>query len=209
MSENIPRLTDVELQIILDSDVTFPKNITELDFHHQIQSNQKIKWDVNPFVLEEKRVRIMLDAPEFNRWKSIQRISNIVGVLIVYWSLRIWTYEMLLLLLVIPFTIGAFPHFLFIVCIGLTIAVKFYFSLTIPFFWLIIFLVGFSYTITKISNDKAKRTIIEQGLSNWRTFWKYYSNKIIYPIWVLSLNELENLIERYPELALSNKSEDN
>ena len=190
MNKKIPNLSDVELQIILDSEVTFPTNITELDFVHQIQSNKKIKWDVNPFVPEEKRIRIMLDATQFNKWKSIQRISQLIGTFVAFWCLRTWTIDMLLLLTIIPFTIVALPHLLFIVCMGVTIGVKFYFNLTIPLFWILIILVGISFTMTKIFDDRAKRTIIQQGLSNWLTFWKYYSNEIIYPVWSSNIDEL-------------------
>lgn len=201
--KKIPTLSEVELQIILDSETTFPANITELDFLHQIQSNKKIKWDVNPFALEEKRVRILLDANQFNKWKSIQRISHFIGLLIVYWCLYIWTTDMLLLLAIIPLTIVAMPHLFFVVCMGLTIGVKLYFNLTIPLFWVIIFLVFISFTLTKIFDDRAKRVIIQQGLSNWQNFWKYYSNEIIFPAVSSNFDELQYLLKRYPELTLS------
>jgi hypothetical protein len=202
MSKKIPTLSEVELQIILDSDAAFPNNITELDFFHQIQTNKKIKWDVNPFILEEKQVRIMLDANQFNKWKSIQRTSQLIGLFIVYWCLSTWTIDMLLLLAIIPFTMAALPHLLFVVCMGLIIGVKLYFNLTIPLFWVIIFFVAASFTLNKIFEDRAKQTIIQQGLSNWQNFWKYYSNKIIFPALSSNIDELQYLLNRYPELIL-------
>lgn len=203
MSAKIPEYSAVSLQIALDSETCLPRGITEFDFHHQIQTNTNIRWDVNPFILEEDLIRIVLDPGDYNRWKSMQYICSAIVTFIAYWGLRTWTYEMLLILLVIPFAIVALPHAFFIFCMGIFISVKLYFDLTIPLFWIIILLVGISYTITKTSDDRARRAIIQKALNNWETFWKYYSLQIIYLDWTFNSDQLDDLVRRYPELILS------
>lgn len=202
MRKKIPQYSGAGLQIALDSKLIFPANMNELDFQYQIQSNEKILWDVNPFAFEEDCIRVLLDASNFNRWKMLPRIGQIIGTFIAYWCLRTWTLEMLLLLLILPFAIGALPNLLFMICMGVVIVVKLYFNLAIPLFWVIIPLVGVSYAATKYSEDFVKRIIVKQGLSNWETFWKYYSNQIIYPVWTHHTEELQYLLMRYPELDL-------
>ena len=51
-------------------------------------------------------------------------------------------------------------------------------------------------------NDVATRFIIKQGLTDWETFWRYYSKGIIYPVSHHNPNEIKYLVERYPELLL-------
>ncbi len=208
MTTKFPKYTDVSLQIALDSEITFPSELTELDFTHQIQANSKIKWDVNPFVLEDNLIRILLDASNYNLWRSKDYICAIVGTLIAYWGLKTWTAEMLLLLLLIPFTIVAMSHAIFIIIMGIVISIKIYFDLNIPLFWIIVGLVGISYFVKKTSYDMARRVIIRQALNDWPTFWKYYSIQIIYPSLWSDRDQLSYLFKRYPELVISRNSKD-
>jgi hypothetical protein len=47
-----------------------------------------------------------------------------------------------------------------------------------------------------------ERNILEKALNDWTTFWKYYSNKIIWMDESALNNEYQILTEKYPELRI-------
>jgi hypothetical protein len=198
----MPNYDEVSLQIAIDADIALPSHINELDFEHQIKSNKIIKWDVNPTVLDEKCIRILLDPSTFNYWIGIQRVTSFVGTFMAYWCLRTWTSEMLLILILLPLTIIALPHFLFIISIGIVIGAKTYFNMDIPLFWVLILLTGISFSINKTSEHRAKYAITKQALNNIESFWRYYSNQIIFINWATNIEISKELLIRYPELLL-------
>lgn len=202
-----PFYDEISLQLAVDGEVVLPSHINELDFQHQIKYNKKVKWDVNPTVLDEKCIRILLDPTTYNYWMGIQRATSFVATFMVYWCFRTWKAEMWLVALLIPFVFIALPHLLFITCMGIVIGVKLYYNLDIPLFWLLIFLTGVSFSISKTSELRAKHAIIRYALRDLETFWKYYSNQIIFPDWTANPEALLELTNRYPELFLEEYEE--
>lgn len=114
---------------------------------------------------------------------------------------------MLWCLLLFPFVILALPHLLFIACMAILIGVKLYYNPDIPLFWLLVFLTGLSFSITKTSELRASQAIIRYALRALENFWKYYSNQIIYPIRSANPKASKELLERYPELLLEDYKE--
>lgn len=204
---DMPVYDDVSLQLAVDAETVLPSHINDLDFQHQFKSNRKLKWEVNPTVLEEKCIRILLEPGMFNYWMGIQRITSVVGTFMAYWCIRTWKAEMLWCLLLFPFVILALPHLLFIACMAIVIGVKLYYNPDIPLFWLLVFLTGLSFSITKTSELRASQAIIRYAFRDLETFWKYYSNQIVYPDWTADPQASKELLERYPELLLDEYKE--
>ncbi len=205
----IPDYDEVSLQLLVDEETVLPSHINELDFQQQFKSNRKLKWEVNPSVLEEKCIRILLDPGTFNYWIGIQRVTSIVTTFMAYWCFRTWKAEMWLIALLFPFVFMALPHLLFIVCIGIVIGVKWYYNLDIPLFWVLIFLTGVSFSITKTSDLRAAQAILRCAFRDLETFWKFYSNQLIFPDWTANKEALLELVNRYPELLLDDYKKEN
>ena len=83
------------------------------------------------------------------------------------------------------------------------IAIKLILKINIPYFWFFVAIVAIGYILNKAISEMIERKILNQGLSNWRTFWKYYSNKIILIEKAALNNEYDILMKKYPELVLN------
>ncbi|MET0637951.1 MAG: hypothetical protein ABWZ25_18105 [Chitinophagaceae bacterium] len=200
--KQLPAYTNETLQIAMDSDIPFPEAMTEVDFQFQIKVNTKVKWRVNSMVLSPETARVLLNPNEYHRLVAMHRLGNLVFVYIVYWSLRTWKPEMLLLLPLLPLTLVGFSHITFSVIMASVISSKICFEIAIPLFWIIVPAVALSYCLIKWADEWVERLIRKRAFADWQSFWRFYYNQVIYIDPIRKLSEQRNLFERYPELVL-------
>jgi len=80
------------------------------------------------------------------------------------------------------------------------IALKSFSILHIPYFWFFITTITIGYLLNKAIDEMIENKILKQGLNDWITFWKYYSNHMIWIDKSVLNNEYEILTNKYPEL---------
>jgi hypothetical protein len=195
-----PRYTDIQLQIILDTDPQLPDNISEKDFETEIKRNPKIKWRVNHFLFKKKLLPYLLDTATFRRWKFFKSLNWITALFII--GFAIWTkdYRVLLFLAIYPILIIPFDHWIFIFNMTVIIGIKFLFKINITYFWFFVTAITIGYLLNKAVDEMIEKKILRQALNNWTTFWKYYSNKIIWMDKTALNNEYQRLIEKFSDL---------
>lgn len=197
-----PKYTDLQLQVILDTDSQLPTEFSEQDFLENIKENSKIKWRVNRFLFKKKLLPYLLDTSTFKKWEIFKSLNWLIALLIV--GFAIWTkdYRTLLFLIAYPFLIITVDHWIFIFNMTVLIVVKLFFKISIPYFWFFAIAISIGYLLNKPIDEMIEKKILKQALSDWPTFWKYFSNKIIWMDESALNNESQRLIEKYPELKI-------
>jgi hypothetical protein len=54
--KGIPKCSELELQIILESSTQLPEGIPESVYKNQIRDNPKLKWNINPFLARKNKL---------------------------------------------------------------------------------------------------------------------------------------------------------
>ena len=192
--------SDIELFGILYGDVQLPKGINEYSYETQIKNNKSIKWKVNSFLFLSKQRNQILDDSSAKMINRIGYLNWIVIILILAFSFFTNHHLFLLILLIYPFftTSGTLDNG---VILTLTAAV----ALLSFKFININFISGFivymsAYFISKLQFELLKKRIFAIAFGDFKTFWKYYSNKFIYIDTTGLNNNYKELIEQYPDL---------
>jgi hypothetical protein len=73
--------------------------------------------------------------------------------------------------------------------------------------WYITAIVIMTYLLSKVTYEFLEKIIFKIAFNDPNTFWKYYSNKLIYIDETKINNEYQNLISAYPELGNQNAPE--
>jgi hypothetical protein len=195
-----PKYTDIELQSILYSDLQLPDRISEQDFSNDIKDNAKIKWRVNHFLFKKELLPFLLDNSAFKKWKNFKSSNWLIGLLIIGFAIWAKDYKILFFLIIYPFLIIPLDHWIFIFNMTVVIAVKLFFKIGIPYFWFFVTLIAIGYLLNKAIDEMIEKKILKKALNDWPTFWKYYSNKIIWMDESALNNEYHKLTEKYSEL---------
>ena len=142
----------------------------------------------------------MLDHSTFKKWKIFKSLNWLIALLIV--GFAVWTndYRILPFLIVYPFLIVTFDHWIFIFNMTVVIAVRLLFKISIPYFLFFVTAILIGYVLNKAINEMIEKRILKQALSEWTIFWKYYSNKIIWIDSSVLNDEYQILTDKYPEL---------
>jgi hypothetical protein len=150
--------------------------------------------------MESKLFLSLLDTETFRKWKTFKSLNWLIALSII--GFTIWTgdYKILLFLLVYPYLIITFDHWIFIFSMAVLITIKLLFNLNISYFWFFVTTILIGYVLNKAINEMIEKKILHQALGDWATFWKYYSNKIIWMDKTALNNEYQKLIQKYSEL---------
>jgi len=103
-------------------------------------------------------------------------------------------------LVIYPFLIIPFDHWIFIFNMTVIIGIKVFFKINITYFWFFVTIIIIGYLLNKAIDEMIEKKILKQALSDWMTFWKYYSNKIIWMDKTALNEEYHKLTEKYIEL---------
>ena len=195
-----PKYIETELQSILEIEPQLPDDINEQSFVNDIKNNEKIKWRVNHFLFRKKLLPLLLDASTFRKWRFLKSLNWLIALSIA--GFAIWTadYKILLFLIIYPFLIIPVDHWIFIFNTTVVILIKLFFKINISYFWFFMVAIATGYLLNKAIDEMIEKKILKQALSNWITFWKYYSNKLIWIDKSALNNEYHKLITKYPEL---------
>jgi hypothetical protein len=195
-----PKYSDTELQYILELDTQQPDNLNEKSFIQDLQDNRQIKWRVNHFLFKKNLLPLLLDNSTFRKWKFFKSLNWLIALFII--GFAIWTgdYKILFFLIVFPFLIITFDHWIFILNMTIIIGIKTLAKLNIPYFWFFVTAIVVGYLLNRAIDEMIERKILRQALNDWTTFWRYYSNKLIWIDQTALNNEHQLLIDKYPEL---------
>jgi len=200
-----PKYSELEIQIILDSPSTLPSSITEESvYENQLRDNPRLKWKINPFLANKKKLTLFLDSSILRRWIFLQKLNWLIAIFIIIISLVTSDYKLLWTLLIFPLFIasGLLDHWIMLFNLSVLITVKFFFGISNHFFWFTLSIIVATYLLSRISQEFLEKSIIKIAFSDINTFWKYYSNKLIYIDKTNLNNEFQNLVMEYPELNI-------
>ena len=195
-----PKYTETQLQYMLELEPQLPNNLNEQNFLRDIKDNEKIKWRVNHFLFKKKLLPFLLDTSTFRKWKILKSLNWLIALSIILFTIWTGDYKILLFLVMFPLLIITFDHWIFIFNMSVAIGVKLFFKLSIPYFWFFVSTVTIGYLLNKAIDEMIEKKILKQALRDWSTFWKYYSNKMIWIDESVLNDEYHLLIEKYPEL---------
>jgi hypothetical protein len=194
------RYTELELQALLEGDTLQPENIHEADFLNEIRGNPKIRWRVNHFLFTKKLLPFLLDTTTFKKWRYFKYFNWLFALTIIGFAICNGDYRILLFLILYPFLIITFDHWIFLFNMSVVIGVKFLFNIHIPYFWFFIAIITAGYLLNKAIDEMLGKYILAEALADWKAFWKYYSGGIISMDETALNNEYDHLIRKYPEL---------
>jgi hypothetical protein len=200
--KDIPRYSEFRLQIILDSSPTLPDSISELVYQNKLKNNSRLKWKLNPCFSKKQNLFLFLDPDSFKKWNNLKKFNWLILIFIVVFPIFIKDYKLFWILPFYPFirSSGILSHWIVLFNSAVLLALKYFVNINNHFFWLIFSTFIAGYLLNRIAYEFIERKIFEIAFTDFNTFWKYYSNKLIY-IDETSLNdEFQNLILQYPEL---------
>lgn len=173
------RFRDLELQEILEKEVKLPEGISEADFVKEIQNNDKIKWRVNSRWFTKLTLSSLADPKVAKKWKFIKQLHWVIVVSIIAFAFWKQDSRILLFFLVYPFLTIAFPHLIFILILAMLLGLTGLFRIHIAYLWFFVATVIAGYVINKVTEEMLEKNILHKALSDWPTFWRYYSEQII------------------------------
>ena len=196
------RFRDIELQEILEKQVTLPEHLTEQDFVNCIQNNERLFWMVDFRWLTKKTLPLLLDEDLFKKWQRLKKLHWLIILGVI--AFTIWKGEpgILLIFLFYPILTGGFDHSLFIIMVGSLIGLTALFSIHIPYLWFFVLVLIAGYVLNKATAEMAERNIVSKALSDWPTFWRCYSNQVIKIRSPFRNNERFHLIKKIPQLNI-------
>jgi hypothetical protein len=172
-----PKYTAAELLSILFTDPQLPNNISEREFLTDIRDNGKIKWRVNHFLFKKKLLLSLLDIETFRKWSIFKSLNWFIALFIIGYGIWTGDYRILIFLIIYPYLIITFDHWVFIFHMTLLIAIKLFFNLNIKYLWFFVTAILIGYVLNKAINEMIEKKILKQALRDWITFW---SERIIY-----------------------------
>ncbi len=203
MRHHLPNYSEIELWQILGSESSLPKYISELEFNEEIKNNSKLKWKVNSNMFKRKNISLSLNDHAFKRWKQLLHLNWIIVIGIIFFSFWSQDYKLLFTIILVPIfsSLGILDYDLFLTLIFISLGIKFIMGSNNRHFWFFFSLFTTIYIISKLNYELAARSVIKYALTDLKTFWKYYSNKLI-DINLYKWNpELRKILAKYPELT--------
>jgi len=198
----IPNYSELELEVILDSTVVVPSNITQSVFENRLRDNSKLTWKLNPFLQRENKLALILDSSKIETWKILKRLNWLVAIFIVCSSLWMDNYNLLWTLLILLLFRGSGQLDYWIVLFNCVVifVIKYFFGLQSGIFWFMFSTGLVTFLISKLAFEYIMRSIFSVAFNDLNTFWKYYVNKLIYIDSTRVNNEFQNLVLHFPEL---------
>jgi hypothetical protein len=197
------KYSDTELFGILAGDVQLPNGIDEYSYETSIKPNKSLKWKVNPFLFSSKLRSQLLDESSAKIINRIGYLNWIVVILIVTFSFFTNHHLFLLILLVYPFfkTSGLLDNGVILILTATVSLLSFKFTNIYFISGFIVYMLA--YFISKLQFELLKKRIFIIAFGDFKSFWKYYSNKLIYIDKSGLNNKYKDLFERYPDLNIN------
>jgi len=196
-----PKYSDLEITNILVDETQFPKGINEHAYETQIK-HTKLKWKINPYLFQSKLQRQFLDENSLKIISRIGYLNWIVVALIIVFSLLTNHQLFLLILLLYPFfkTSGLLDNGIILILMAAVLLLSFKFTNVYFIFGFIVFMLA--YSISKLQLELFKKRIWKMAFADFKSFWKFYSNKLIYVDKTGLNNNYKDLFEKYPDLNI-------
>jgi hypothetical protein len=199
----IPKYSELQLQIILDSTATLPDNISESVYENELRDNSRLKWNINPFLAKKQNLILFLDSTKIKKWIILKNLNWVIAVFIIVCSLLTNDYKHLWTLLIFPLFMasGLLDHWIMLFNLAILLGLKFFIGFNNHYFWFTLSIILTTYLLSKVTQEFLEKSIFKIAFSDSNTFWKYYSNRLIYVDETKVNNEFQNLAMKYPELS--------
>ena len=197
-----PKYSIIELGQILDKDPILPKTIDELIFEKELKNNTNLKWRINPYLQRKAFNKLFLSQKEQRRLKILTSFNWLFAFIIL--GLSLWTKDFTLLtaLLVYPLFLksGLLDHWIVIFNSCVLLAIEFIFRFHNHYFALIFVTFITAYLISRLKFEILEKSIFKKAFRDFKTFWKYYSKKLIFIDKTAIGSDCDELFKTYPEL---------
>ncbi len=199
---SIPKYTEFDLLQILHHETIFPHGDKAPLFKNELVNNTKLKWKLNPFLLKKTRLRLLVNDSFYNLWRNLKNLNWMIVFSIIGFSVIQSDYKLLFLLITFPLltALEVMDNRIIIANIVIILGVKYFFHLQDHYFWFFFDITAVAWLLNKVTQTVIRSVIFKTIFADFTTFWKYFSNKLIYLDRTGSNKEYQRLIAAYPEL---------
>lgn len=197
-----PQISEIEVLQILHAEVTLPKEITAGIYKEELANNTKLYWKLDPLLFNSTNLRLILNNYYSALWLTLSCINWLIVFCIFLYSAFYQDFKFLLMLISLPLltSSGVLSFRIILLNILLILSANYYLNIETPNFWIFFSLSAAIYFARKVTQLYIEMVIIENVFKDFSTFWKYYSNKLIFIAPSGFSKEHKRLITSYPEL---------
>ena len=197
-----PKYSALELQKIIEQEITIPEKVGQKFIEEELINNSKMQWALNPFLLKGDLLILFENNKPFKLWRFLKSLNWVVLALILCYSMFSQDYK---LVLAIPLYLiltpsGVIDLWIFITVLAIFVGGAFYLQINNRYYWLAvsIFIVG--YLFSKLTIKATERVLLNKVFADTKTFWSFFSNKLIVSASDSTDAELDRIGQIYPEL---------
>jgi len=207
MKHIVPKYSLIELEEIIYSEPILPEDLSEQTFNEEIKTNSRLKWKFNLSLFKPKAVNLVLNDELQTKVKKLRSFNWIIAIFVIVNSLWVQDYKLLLTLCFIPFIKPGFiGHGTFLVLAIISVGLKTWIGISNNYFWFFFLVLSPVFILNRLIQEFIERSLLKGILSDFKIFWKYYSNQLIYIDLPFLNSEYQTLIEKYPVLNKKNLS---
>jgi hypothetical protein len=200
--KRIPKYSASDVEFFLNSPAGLPDNITEDVYEKELRDNDRLKWKINPFLSKKCILRLLLDNGEYKRWTFLKRLNWLIVICIIVFSYVMHDARLLWMLLVFRLFMnsGLLDHWIMVSMGAVAILLKMLLAFDNMYCWFTLSVAFATFLLSKVAQEFLEKTIIRKAFVDGDTFWKFYSNKLIYIDTTVLNNEFQHIFNKYPEL---------
>ena len=168
----IPKYSEFQIEIILDSNITLPENINENFYQKQLKENQKLKWKMNPFLSKKGNLVLLLEPAIFKKWLLLKRLNWLIAIFIVGFSLYTNNYDFCWALIIFPIFIssGLLDHWMIVSGLVILFILKSIIGFNGNFFWFILTICLVTSLLSKATHEFLEKSIFKVAFTDPNTF---------------------------------------
>lgn len=176
-----PKFTESKLQYILFEETVIPHQISEGFIESELINNPRLKWILNPFLLNGNLLKLFTDTKAYRQWLLLKGLNWIALGLISVFSILTQDYKLLFMIPVyIAFITSGFLSFwIFISATVIAFLFGYVGKIENHYFWFSCLVAQVAYLVSKLANKVIEHILLKKATSNSKTFWKFFSNKLI------------------------------
>lgn len=197
----IPNYNAYQLEEVLDSEVILPSFMDEDVYQQDFKNNLSLHWRVNGYLHKRENISILLNEEDFRKWKNLKALNWLLFLVVLAYILFFRNYWLFPFLIVYRFLTSIIvDHWIFITTFSVIVGLSMLFGFHSANFWFMLLSSSLGYLLNKFIAECVDQIIFNKAFCNAHSFWKYYSNKLIFIDPVRVSPGYQKLIKKYPGL---------
>lgn len=196
-----PNYNSAQLVKILEAETNLPVFLDTQTFLNDFKNNKSLRWRVNPFLLKNENLSLLLNKDDFRRWRNIKALNWLLMLVVLFYIIAFREYSLFIFLLIYRFILALIlEHWMFISVSLLAVALSFLFQFNSVNFWFIFIATTLGFILNKFAEETVTQVIFEKAFTNVYFFWKFYTNKLIFIDPTSISRGYQKLVAKHPEL---------